>query len=422
MIPTTHEPTYARSLDVLRTVGAAPNVRGRFIQLYLGLRHMRNQLPGLGSQTAVPAGAIETHLDQLFTKTSRPEPFVVLTDLFGQSTSPTAPYSTRTGMKAPGHAYATNTWRNNLGIQKGVGCPASATVINALLADPNIRLACPHMAVDSEGRQTCGIEGTVYRGDQHSIWLKRAPDGYQVVDLDNPATYESYLRPRVAVPAFALMGALYSFASSGTFPDREQVSLPEFAADFGLGVDQLESMLDIDPDSEGNAAVLTVASGLPLPAPQPIPQVGPGVGVAVPPVGGPVPAAAAPIQVNTGVGAEIAVAHELQARGWTVTYFGSQRNIGYDLEASRDGVVLRVEVKSSVGVCVPELSEAEWQAAQAHGENYILAIVDFAGSQTPRFLYVRDPAAHVPPIEIYVRNYRLPRADVQPLATDAEFL
>ena len=83
-------------------------------------------------------------MDRLLLKRHRPEPFVVLTAPFGGSTSPTAPYSTRSGEMAPGHAYPTNTWRNNFGIQKGIGRPAEPEVIRRNLDDPAVRLACPH--------------------------------------------------------------------------------------------------------------------------------------------------------------------------------------------------------------------------------------------------------------------------------------
>src|SRR5207244_3919494 len=121
-------------------------------------------------------------------------PSVVLTAPFGQSFGPTAPYSTRTGIVAPGHRTATNTWRNNFGIQKGIGCPAEADTIRDLLANPAGRLACPHIGI-AEGQQQCGITGTKYRGDEHSIWLRmKGAAGYGCVDLNTESVYAHYLR------------------------------------------------------------------------------------------------------------------------------------------------------------------------------------------------------------------------------------
>lgn len=82
----------------------------------------------------------------------------MLTAPFGGSVSPSAPYSMRTGEVAPGKS-AINTWRNNFGIQKGVGCPAEAETIRELLDNPALRLACPHMTTDSKGQHFCSLEG-----------------------------------------------------------------------------------------------------------------------------------------------------------------------------------------------------------------------------------------------------------------------
>ena len=196
MIPSNSPEVFERGLSVLEDFGEEVGVRGRFVALYLGLRRIGRDMAGLGDTRATPASEIEGFLDQLYTKTHRPQPLIVLTALFGQSTSPTAPWSTRTGEVAPANRYPTNTWRNNFGIQKGVGCPAEARTIPGLIRDPQVRLSCPWMRTDDEGRHTCGIDGTVYRGEEHSIWLRKVADeGYQVVDLDQPNVYAGYLSP-----------------------------------------------------------------------------------------------------------------------------------------------------------------------------------------------------------------------------------
>jgi hypothetical protein len=370
----------------------------------------------LGADSQTPPNQIEQFLDRMFTKTHRYPPFVVLTAPFGQSTSPNAPYSTLTGEIAPGNKYATNTWRNNFGIQKGIGCPAEPGVINALLDNPMHRLACPHMVLDEEGRHTCGIEGAEYRGEDHAIWIRKSSDGYQVVDLNKPSVYEGYLLPSGRrIPIFPLMAVLYCFAPSDAYPVRPTVGIPDFAEDFRFTFEQVEELFDCDPDSTENAALLAATQGsLPIVvyvpeieaevAPVPLPELGPAV------------------ELNTGVGAELAVAAELQANQWNVLYRGNQRNLGYDLEATRETEILRVEVKSSVGFAQPELTESEWAAAQGFEDEFILAVVDFYGSDQQRIWYVRNPAATVYPVERQVTVYRLPRLDLMGVSTESEFL
>ena len=417
MIPLDRVDVLEAALTILDDFGRSTEVRGRFVALYLGLRRMGSDLPALGNAAVIPAGDIERFLDNMFTKTHRPEPFVVLTAPFGQSTSPTAPYSARTGETAPGRRYPTNTWRNNFGIQKGVGCPAAADVVKRLLDEPTVRLACPHMAEDPEGRHVCSLADTTYRGEEHSIWLRVTGDGYQVTDLDTPAVYEPYLSPREAqVPVFPLIAALYCMSPTGVYPTRDRVGIPEFAQDFAFDLSFIEDYFDCDPDSPRNADLLAYVQGFVLaPAveeeaeealepPTELPELSPAG------------------QINTGIGAELAVAQDLQHHGWHVSYRGNQRGVGYDLEATRNGSTLRVEAKSSVGFTNPELTQTEWDAAQRHGEEFVLAVVDFFGSDEQHIWYVRNPAVTAVPVERPTTAYRFIRADISPLAAEAEFL
>lgn len=419
MIPSASESAFVAGLAVLQRFGEQHSVRGRFVALYLGLRRMRRtgRVAELASGAPTPPGQIEGFLDDLFTKTHRPAPFLVLTAPFGQSTSPTAPWSTRTGETAPGNTYPTNTWRNNLGIQKGVGCPAASDTIAGLLAEPQIRLACPHRRVDSEGRPLCGVTGTAYRGDEHSIWLHIEGGGYEVVDLDQPNVYRDYLFPNgERIPVFALIAVLYALAGAGVFPVRQAVGIPEFADDFGFTLERVEQLFDCDPESVSNSIVLAAVDGVVAPVAFPAPVEDETDEAA------PLPVEPEAVFLNSGVGAELAVARDLANHGWTVGYWGSRRGAGYDLEAKRADAHLRVEVKSSVGFCTPELTEEEWNAAQEYAEDFVLAVVDFFGSPDQRIHYLRNPAANVTPAERSVVIYRVLRADVLPLSTTAEFL
>ena len=422
MIPVDRPDVLDGSLEILEAFATRVSVRGRFVSLYLGLRRMRaaanNPLAELGSSHVTAASEIEQYLDGLYSKRHRPEPFVVLTAPFGGSTSPEAPYSARSGTTAPGREYPTNTWRNNFGIQKGVGCPAEPDVIARLLDDGQLRLACPYMALDPEGRHLCSVRDTAYRGEEHSIWLRLSDGGYQVVDLDHPAVFREYLRPDDhPFPIFPLIGMLYCMAPPGVFPERGQVGIPEFAADFGLTHDQVEGLFDCDPESAPNAAVAlrvedsraTVVQSFAVPT---------GDEVRADQLPDEPPDAA----LNTGVGAEIVIARNLQSCGWKVRYRANQAGLGYDLEATRDEQTLRVEVKSSVAFTQLELQESEWKAAQAHQDTYVLAVVDFYGSPQQSIWYVRNPAANALPVERATLNYRFVRADIQPLATEVDFL
>ena len=416
MIPVGREDIFESALRLLRTYGEQTSIRGRFVLVYLGLRKMRNSLVALGNTTSTPASDIEEYLDQLYTKTTRPEPLTVLTSPFGQSTSPHAPWSTHTGGVAPGNRYPTNTWRNNLNVQKGIGCPANAETIRSLLRHPVPRLNCHWMRVDDEGRQQCGITGTVYRGDEHSIWLRMTQEGYQVVDLDQATVYEPYLAPKgQKIPIFALIAVLYYSVPAGIYPYRQTVGVPEFCEDFGLDVDHAIEMLDCDPDSPENSEIIIMASGGSVTA-----LLTPEVGASSEPR--PLPASLDSGTLNTGVGAEIAVAKDLQTYNWSVSYTGNVRGVGHDLLASQDGNTLRVEVKSSVSLCSPILTEEEWQAAQRHGDEYVLAVVDFYGSPGQRIFYVRNPVANVIPITRQVTTYRVARQEVATLGVGAEFL
>ncbi len=422
MIPVDRLDVLDEALNILREFALRGNVRGRFVSLYLGLRRMRVAVSGtlaeLGSDNVTVASQIEQYLDCLYTKSHRPDPYVVLTAPFGGSTSPEAPYSPLSGTLVPPRAYPINTWRNNFGIQKGVGCPAEPDVIERLLDDPQRRLSCPHMALDTEGRHLCSLRDTAYRGEEHSIWLRHSDNGYQVVDLNHAAVFQEYLQPNDhPIPIFPLIGMLYGMAMPGMYPDRTQIGIPDFAVDFGFTHDQVDSLFDCNPESGLNSAIAmrvedartevvrkfaapkdddTSDNFLPDEPPDAV--------------------------LNTGVGAEITIGRDLQSAGWNVRYRANQLGLGYDLEATRDGQTLCVEVKSSIAFADLVLQESEWQAARTHGNNYVLAIVDFYGTDQRRIWYVRNPLANAIPVERASLTYRFVRGDIEPLQTESEFL
>jgi hypothetical protein len=122
------------------------------------------------------------------------------------------------------------------------------------------------------------------------------------------------------------------------------------------------------------------------------------------------------------VGAEIAVAHDLERSTWVVSYVANVRSLGYDLEATQGNQTLRIEVKSSVGLCRPELTEEEWRAAQRWGDSHVLAIVDYFGCPGQRISYVRNPAVNAFPTERQTAVFAISRQEITALAVEAEFL
>jgi hypothetical protein len=273
------------------------------------------------------------------------------------------------------------------------------------------------MSTDDEGRQACGIAGTNYRGEEHSIWLRLSGEGYQVVNLNHPSVYQSYFLSgsTTPIPAFALIAALYCHAPDDVYPHREIVGIPEFAQDFSFTVEQVQEIFDCDPDSAHNADVVAISSGGPLPVSVP-------VATSSPMSPRPLPVLSDPVELNTGVGAEIAVARDLERTGWTVSYVANVRSLGYDLDATQSNESLHIEVKSSVGPCRPQLTEEEWRAAQRLGDSYVLAIVDYYGCPGQRISYVRNPAVNAFPTERQTAVYLISRQEVSGLSVEAEFL
>jgi len=275
------------------------------------------------------------------------------------------------------------------------------------------------MQADPEGRHVCGLRDTAYRGDEHSIWLRMTAAGYQRVDLDTPSVYRDYLEPKgERIPIFPLIAVLYVSATHDSYPTRYTVGIPDFAGDFGFALEQVQDLFECDPEQNDNAALIAaIQGGVPaeihLVAEPAAPTLKPGASL---------PVIAPAKEINDGVGAELVVAAELMKHGWTVVYRGNQRGFGYDLEATREAAVTRIEVKSSYGFTTPELTQAEWEAAQLYGDEYILAVVDFYGGDQQVCWYLRNPAACVVPVEVAQVAFRLPRADVRQLSTEAEFL
>lgn len=121
------------------------------------------------------------------------------------------------------------------------------------------------------------------------------------------------------------------------------------------------------------------------------------------------------------------VGEELGRHGWVVVRpWTNRRPFGYDLKARRGKESLYVAVKSPAASFAPlELTPDEWQHAQKHGQSYVVAVVDFFGSDELRTWYVKDPAATASPIERAIpapQLPKLPRAWIEPHAVEARSL
>ncbi len=139
-----------------------------------------------------------------------------------------------------------------------------------------------------------------------------------------------------------------------------------------------------------------------------IPTVGPRAELAVPPTA---PAA------NPGTDGEILVGKLLHAAGWEVLYYGGRRGFGFDIWAKKDEAPMLVEVKSSfrqLGSLT--LTRLEYEAARAHGPNYVLAVVENLATENPSVRLIADPLRHLRVEEVETREYRITRPVWAPAA------
>ena len=313
-------------LDAYKTQ-LGPNLRGRFVQIFLALKYHQNVLPTVQSGQFVSTEVLQTLIDDVYAKGSRPPNDSVLA-LFENG------YHARTGLIGIGNATAQNTWRNNFNIQKGVGCYGTpADLLNpAFLAQS--RANCPHLQPGPGGGlsgATCQLNpaGGTYRNEDHQKWLRIGAGGYAVVDLTNQANFTPDVAPGGnRLPLLPVILALYHDPIVGLpHAGRQWVDTADFAMDFNFSTSELHAYFDDDPANPHNAAMQTLNAQATqytrfaaLPAPPAPPQPGP-AGAGAPPV---LPAPVltgtqvAPPAVNTGWEAEEYVADALRASGWTV--------------------------------------------------------------------------------------------------------
>lgn len=419
MVRTTSSVLFADALTCLsehkRSVGGA--FRGRFVQIFLGMKFFQNSIPSMYSGSFIATEVLQSLLDDLFAKASRPANSCVLSIFEGN-------YLARTGLVGPGNTTAQNTWRNNLNLQKGIGCYAPAADLSSLTFLNQDRSQCRYLQTTTPGvlagaRCSLCTTGAAYRSESHRKWLRIDPggNGYAATDLQNTANFAPYVAPGAArIPVLPLIVALYHDADPGlTIGTRATVSLADFASDFNFSAQEVAAYFDVSMTHPLNArltnsaawlsgsslaAAATVSGGGSSPtsgvavapaSPVALPPVAPVVPPALPqPVLGGTPTP--PPNTNNGWDAEQYVAAALTAAGWTV-HAVSRQQLGYDIFAQRGTQKRYVEVKSSLGLCSPSLTAREWQQASYHANSYVLAIVENFNPTAQNVIYwVRDPA------------------------------
>lgn len=406
MIPVSNPAFFQASLQQLnsykRSVG---NVfKGRFIQIFLGLKFYQNQIPSIHSGRFMAPEVLQTLLDDLYAKASRPINECVLMLFEGA-------YLARTGVVGVGNTGAQNTWRNNLNIQKGIGCYAYPTILAGAAFLNQSRDQCQFLS-RAQPAQFAGARCSIcatgsYRREQHRKWLRIDPDGsgYAAIDSSDVPNFRPYVAPGgQRIPVLPLIGALYHDASIGlVLGNRSNVDIPDFESDFNLSHTEFSAYFDDSPTNPFNQAVLTAGghfaytqgavAQVNIP-PQPPAGAQAGGVTAIPQLPLPVLSGTTiqPPQQNNGWGAQQCVMQALTADGWTV-YDVSRQQLGCDLLAKKGHRTIFVEVKSSLATCAPSLTAREWQQAQRHGQDYILAIVEnFDPTSSNTVFWVPNPA------------------------------
>jgi len=115
---------------------------------------------------------------------------------------------------------------------------------------------------------------------------------------------------------------------------------------------------------------------------------------------------------NDGADAESFVAKVLRSQGWEVAFYTNRRGYGFDLWARRENRAMVIEVKSSLGALgAVSLTPTEYQAAQEHGDSYVLALVEYMDTDSPRLRFIQNPVAVLQIDERMSANYVIARAE-----------
>ena len=115
---------------------------------------------------------------------------------------------------------------------------------------------------------------------------------------------------------------------------------------------------------------------------------------------------------NAGADGESFVAKVLRSQGWEVAFYTNRRGYGFDLWARRGHAAMVIEVKSSLDeLGAVSLTPFEHQAAQEHGDSYVLALVENMGSGTPQLSMIQNPLAKMAVEKRESTSYIIARAE-----------
>ena len=398
--------------------------RGRFIQIFLGIKFFQDSIPSMYSGSFISTEVLQSLLDDLFAKASRPANSCVLSIFEGN-------YLARTGLIGPENTTAQNTWRNNLNLQKGIGCFAPVADLSSPTFLNQARLQCRYIQPSVQGDlagSRCSIcsTGAAYRSENHRKWLRIDPggNGYATTDLQNTENFSPYIAPSgMRIPLLPLIVALYYDSDPGlSIGNRDTVALHEFAVDFNFSEQEILAYFDDSlshplnlrltqsaawVEAAGSSdSISIVRTGLLIsPVTTPVPVFH--SSISQPVLGG---TPAPPPSTNNGWDAEQYVASALTEAGWTV-HDVSRQQLGYDIFAQRGRHKRYVEVKSSLGPCSPALTAREWQQARYHAQAYILAIVENFNPVDGNFIFwVCDPVTRCVASPQATFSHRISRA------------
>lgn len=436
MIQVANTTLFADALDCLerhkRTVRGA--FKGRFVQIFLAMKFFQNSIPSMYSGSFITTEVLQSLFDDLFAKASLPANNCVLS-LFERN------YLARTGLIGSGNTTPQNTWRNNLNLQKGIGCYAPVADLSSLTFLNQDRSLCRHLQTTTPGNLAggrCGlcVSGASYRNESHRKWLRIDPggSGYATTDVQNTANFAPYVAPGGArIPLAPLIVALYHDADQGlVLGTRTAVSGADFAADFNFTQQEVATYFETSIAHPLNAALAASAGWAPGSTLGPLVGAAPGAGSGTTGPGGAAapaptpPEPAGPVQpvlggtpappplVNNGWDAEQYVAAALTSAGWD-SHVVSRQQLGYDIFAQRGTQRRYVEVKSSLGLCSPSLTSREWQQASYHRSRYVLTILEnFNPTGINTIHWVPDPAARCTSTMQTTVSHGIPRSSWAP--------
>ena len=425
MINISDSRAYERAIELLtefRREAGGRRYKGRFVQIFFGLKFFQPNIPTLHSGTFVTSEVLQSLLDDLYSKASRPLNECVLS-IFE------ANHLARTGVVPVGKTSTSNIWRNNLHLQKGIGCYAAPNELDSRTFLDEHREDCRHLVGNLEGGQ-CELcpTGALYRGESHRKWLRIDPggNGFAAVDLMNISNFAPYVAPGGArIPVVPLIYALYHDGDPGlAVGSRSTVAVEDFCLDFNMSEPEFDAYFDQSPTNPLNARFLLefpalkyspssrAVSGSAPGTPPTGPKTRLGSRAAAAPMPTPVLTGtiAPPPRTHNGWDAEQYAFSALQDAGWEV-HDVSRQKVGYDLLAKKGRRTIYVEVKSSVGYCSPDFTSREWQQAIAHGEDYVVAIIESFNPGGSNMIYwVSNPARNCIQTEIRTVSHCVPRS------------